>query len=165
MSMKFNALMALAALVALPLGASQAMAGPAGADVAKASSIDTRTHIIDVRKGRGGIAFRSRGGPRHAFRGGGRPGKHWHGGHGHRHHGHRHFRPRWYGAPYYYGGYYPDSYYYDDSYDYDDGGDAVVYADDGDAVARCASRYRSFDASTGTYLNNDGNRYICPYLR
>ncbi len=86
----------------------------------------------------------------------------WKPGGGHHHHGHHHrFYPRWYGVPYYYGGYYPDAYYYDD--DYDD--DAVVYAESGDAVARCAARYRSFDRASGTFLSNDGKRKLCPYLR
>lgn len=26
----------------------------------------------------------------------------------------------------------------------------------------CAQRYRSYDPRSGTYLNNDGNRYPCP---
>ena len=26
----------------------------------------------------------------------------------------------------------------------------------------CAQRYRSYDPQSGTYLNNDGNRYPCP---
>lgn len=26
----------------------------------------------------------------------------------------------------------------------------------------CAQRYRSYDPQSGTYLNNDGNRYACP---
>lgn len=26
----------------------------------------------------------------------------------------------------------------------------------------CAQRYRSYDPASGTYLNNDGNRYPCP---
>ena len=29
-------------------------------------------------------------------------------------------------------------------------------------VAYCARRYRSYDPASGTYLNNDGNRYPCP---
>ena len=60
--------------------------------------------------------------------------------------------------PYYYDyGYYDD--YYDDDY-------AVVYADEGDAVARCRARYRSFDARTGTYNPGGGRpRQLCPYLR
>lgn len=28
--------------------------------------------------------------------------------------------------------------------------------------AYCAQRYRSYDPASGTYLNNDGNRYPCP---
>lgn len=31
-----------------------------------------------------------------------------------------------------------------------------------DAQAYCAQRYRSYDPASGTYLNNDGNRYPCP---
>jgi hypothetical protein len=29
-------------------------------------------------------------------------------------------------------------------------------------AAYCAQRYRSYDPASGTYLNNDGNRYPCP---
>lgn len=29
-------------------------------------------------------------------------------------------------------------------------------------AAYCARRYRSYDPASGTYLNNDGNRYPCP---
>ena len=29
-------------------------------------------------------------------------------------------------------------------------------------VAYCSQRYRSYDPASGTYLNNDGNRYPCP---
>jgi hypothetical protein len=28
--------------------------------------------------------------------------------------------------------------------------------------AYCSQRYRSYDPASGTYLNNDGNRYPCP---
>lgn len=28
--------------------------------------------------------------------------------------------------------------------------------------AYCSQRYRSYDPRSGTYLNNDGNRYACP---
>lgn len=28
--------------------------------------------------------------------------------------------------------------------------------------AYCSQRYRSYDPQSGTYLNNDGNRYPCP---
>lgn len=92
-------------------------------------------------------------GPRPGRPHAGNPGKHWHGKHHHRRH-------RWYGVPYYG---YGSGYYYDDYAYYDDGPD--VYVDDGDAVARCASRYRSFDPRTGTYLSSSGKRKICPYLR
>jgi hypothetical protein len=59
-------------------------------------------------------------------------------------------------VPYYYG---PS--YYDDYYDDDD--DVAEYS--GDGVARCQSRYRSFDPASGTFLSNDGKRKLCPYLR
>jgi hypothetical protein len=29
-------------------------------------------------------------------------------------------------------------------------------------TAYCSQRYRSYDPASGTYLNNDGNRYPCP---
>lgn len=29
-------------------------------------------------------------------------------------------------------------------------------------AAYCSQRYRSYDPRSGTYLNNDGNRYPCP---
>jgi hypothetical protein len=29
-------------------------------------------------------------------------------------------------------------------------------------AAYCSQRYRSYDPASGTYLNNDGNRYPCP---
>lgn len=32
----------------------------------------------------------------------------------------------------------------------------------GDDEAYCMQRYRSYDPASGTYLNNDGNRYPCP---
>lgn len=31
-----------------------------------------------------------------------------------------------------------------------------------EAVAACARRFRSYDASSGTYLGNDGARHACP---
>ncbi|TXM72784.1 MULTISPECIES: BA14K family protein [unclassified Methylobacterium] len=31
-----------------------------------------------------------------------------------------------------------------------------------EAVAACARRFRSYDASSGTYLGNDGDRHTCP---
>lgn len=30
------------------------------------------------------------------------------------------------------------------------------------SAAYCSQRYRSYDPASGTYLNNDGNRYPCP---
>lgn len=63
--------------------------------------------------------------------------------------------------PYYYGSGYGTPYGYEP---YDDG---YVYAapaqgSSPDEVAYCQQRYRSYDIRTGTYLNNDGNRYPCP---
>lgn len=57
-------------------------------------------------------------------------------------------------APYYY-----DDYYYD--YPYASGG-YVSGGPSPEDVAYCTRRYRSYDPRTGTYLNNDGNRYPCP---
>jgi hypothetical protein len=37
-----------------------------------------------------------------------------------------------------------------------------VYGQDPNAVEYCASRYRSYDPASGTFLANDGNRYSCP---
>ena len=56
--------------------------------------------------------------------------------------------PYYYGAPYYppaaYGpGYYPAPRY-------------------GDSAGYCASRYRSYDPATGTFLGYDGVRHPCP---
>ena len=74
----------------------------------------------------------------------------------------------YYGPGPYYGGYYrpysegpplpPPAYYAPRPY-------AGGSRDDDDAVARCASRYRSFNPRTGTYVNNDGEERLCPYLR
>lgn len=36
-----------------------------------------------------------------------------------------------------------------------------IYGQDPDYVSYCASRYRSFDPASGTYLARDGNRYPC----
>ncbi|MCJ2105180.1 BA14K family protein [Methylobacterium sp. E-041] len=33
---------------------------------------------------------------------------------------------------------------------------------DPEAVAACARRFRSYDAASGTYLGNDGDRHPCP---
>jgi hypothetical protein len=152
--------LALAALVALPLTATAVSAAPASPNTGAAlSKIDAGSPLVNVRKGggHGGHGGHGGGGHWHGGHGGGHwhgGGGHWHGGHGH----HHHFRPRWYGVPYFYG----PSYYYDDYYD-DDDGDAVVYADD--AVERCAARYRSFDRRTGTFVTYGGQRKLCPYLR
>ena len=60
--------------------------------------------------------------------------------------------------------------YYGPGYGYGYGGPvyapAPVYVQPGygggDAEAYCMQRYRSYDPASGTYLNNDGNRYPCP---
>jgi BA14K-like protein len=60
--------------------------------------------------------------------------------------------PYYYGAPYYYAPYAPSVYgpgYYP----------APGY---GGYAAYCASRYRSYDPATGTYLGYDGARHPCP---
>lgn len=36
---------------------------------------------------------------------------------------------------------------------------------DADAVARCASRFKSFNVHTGTYITYGGKERLCPYLR
>jgi len=197
--MRVRRILAVATLMALPLGLPAAMAAPATPGTARAvSAIDAKGPVINVRNGgfRGGSGFRSGGGfraggfrghiggprirsfspgvrnfsrgayrarayggPKFAYKGGYKGGKHHYGNWAWRGHHRRHFRGRYFvGYPYYYGAYYP-SYYYDDDYYYDDGG----YSDDG--VARCAARYRSFDPASGTFLGNDGRRHLCPYLQ
>ena len=42
------------------------------------------------------------------------------------------------------------------------GGIAASAAQANQNHAYCAQRYRSYDPASGTYLNNDGNRYPCP---
>jgi hypothetical protein len=37
-----------------------------------------------------------------------------------------------------------------------------IGAPQGDAVAYCESRFRSFDPATGTYMGFDGMRHACP---
>jgi BA14K-like protein len=61
-------------------------------------------------------------------------------------------------APYYGYGYGP-GYYPAPGYAVAPG---YVEGGGGDAVAYCMQRYRSYDPRSGTYLNNDGNRYPCP---
>ena len=58
--------------------------------------------------------------------------------------------------PYYYG---PGPYYYGPGPYYAPG---PVYALGGDAVAYCMQRFKSYDASSGTYLGYDGLRHPCP---
>jgi len=81
---------------------------------------------------------------------------------GYRQH-HRHHR-HVFGPSVYFGSAYAAQPYYYDDYSYQEepyvgivpGGSAP------DEVAYCQQRYRSYDVRTGTYLNNDGNRYPCP---
>jgi hypothetical protein len=63
--------------------------------------------------------------------------------------------PYYYGGPYYYYGapYYPPAAYGPDYYP------APGY---GGNAAYCASRYRSYDPATGTFLGYDGVRHPCP---
>jgi BA14K-like protein len=56
------------------------------------------------------------------------------------------YGPYYYGAPYYYP---PAAYYPAPGY----GGNAAAY---------CASRYKSYDPATGTFLGYDGARHPCP---
>jgi hypothetical protein len=65
------------------------------------------------------------------------------------------FGPSYYDYGYDYG-YYP---YDDESYAYVAPG---AVAEDGDSVAYCQQRFRSYDPSTGTYLGYDGLRHPCP---
>lgn len=70
-------------------------------------------------------------------------------------------------GPGYYGytdpGYVVDNGYADNGYVDDEPVVAVPSASGGDSDdAYCRQRYRSYDPRTGTYLNNDGNRYPCP---
>ena len=60
--------------------------------------------------------------------------------------------PYYYGEPYYYS--YGEPYYYGPGY-------YPAPGNGGDA-AYCASRYRSYDPATGTYLGYDGVRHPCP---
>jgi hypothetical protein len=98
--------------------------------------------------------------------GGGYGGRHYHGGGRY----HRHYRGGGFwpgfaigagiGSSY---GYYGSSpHYYDDGY-YDDSVVAVSPAPaDGDAVAYCMQRFKSYDPASGTYLGYDGKRHPCP---
>jgi hypothetical protein len=51
--------------------------------------------------------------------------------------------------------YYPGPYYYGP-------GPYVAYPADGDAVAYCMQRFKSYDPASGTYLGYDGLRHPCP---
>ncbi|OAF14842.1 hypothetical protein AYJ54_41400 [Bradyrhizobium centrolobii] len=56
----------------------------------------------------------------------------------------------YYGSPYYYGPAYPPPAAY---------GPPPA---EGDAVAYCMQRYRSYDPNSSTFLGNDGRRHPCP---
>jgi hypothetical protein len=58
------------------------------------------------------------------------------------------YPPGYYGAPYY-----PAPVY---------GAPPGYAAPNGDAVAYCARKYRSYDPASGTFLGNDGARHPCP---
>jgi hypothetical protein len=78
------------------------------------------------------------------------------------------------------GGYgYDDNYAYSPGYAYSSGpgyaytagpgyayapgpGYATSYGDDGNDVAYCQQRFRSYDPSSGTYMGYDGLRHSCP---
>lgn len=161
---------AAALSLALPLATmSPAGATPAGLAGGSApllaQTIDSDVTTVQFR-GRGGGGFRG-GGFRGGFRGGG-----YRGG----------FGRRGFGgvgiglgtglllggalaaSPYYYGSGYPGYY---GGYGY--GGPVVVdegYADDsvveGNDVASCSQRFKSYNPATGTYLGYDGLRHPCP---
>jgi hypothetical protein len=157
MTSKTTRRIGLAALLAIPLMALAQVPSAGAAPIGNMGSrMETAPNAsVLVRRGGGGGHHGGGGNWGGGHHGGG---GHWgghHGGHGGHFYG-RGFR-FFYGAPYYYG---PS--YYDDSYEYDDG-DVAEYS--GDAVTSCRSRYRSFDAATGTFLSNDGTRKLCPYLR
>lgn len=81
----------------------------------------------------------------------------WRGRHGHRWHGHRHHHRGHRGWGPAIGGLAAGAII----------GGAIAAsqaqaAANADAVAYCSQRYRSYDPASGTYLNNDGNRYPCP---
>jgi BA14K-like protein len=61
-------------------------------------------------------------------------------------------------APYYYGPY--PYYYYGTPYPPAAYYPAPAYG--GNAATYCASRYRSYDPATGTFLGHDGARHPCP---
>jgi hypothetical protein len=89
--------------------------------------------------------------------------------------------PSYYSSPYYGRPYYPSygygpsygysPYYgYRSSYSYRPAAPTYYYGAPGagfgsDAVAACASRFRSFDPRTGTYVTYEGEVVLCPYLR
>ena len=54
-------------------------------------------------------------------------------------------------------------YYYNEDGSYYGGGRRYYYSGAGDeSVSYCASRFRSYDPASGTYLGYDGLRHACP---
>lgn len=81
-------------------------------------------------------------------------------------------RPRYY-RPYYYRPYYgyryydappPVTYYETRPYVVQRSAPPPAYSGDPDGIAKCASRFRSFNANTGTYVTYEGEVRRCPYL-
>ena len=64
-------------------------------------------------------------------------------------------------APYYYGPYYRRPYYPAPAYSAPPPAYYPAPAG-GDAVAYCASRFRSYDPRSGSYMGYDGLRHSCP---
>jgi len=68
-------------------------------------------------------------------------------------------RPYYYGDPYYYPpAYYAPGYYPAPAYGYP----APAYGPGPGGGDYCASRYRSYDPASGTFLGYDGLRHPCP---
>jgi hypothetical protein len=59
-------------------------------------------------------------------------------------------------------GYYGPGYYAGPGYGPLPGGAYAPPPVEGDAVAYCMQRFRSYDSSSGTYLGYDGARHPCP---
>lgn len=80
---------------------------------------------------------------------------------------HRRYRPfPYYGYGYrYYDAPPPATYYETRPYVVERPPPPRAYSGDPDAVARCASRFRSFNVYTGTYVTLEGEERLCPYLR
>ena len=79
------------------------------------------------------------------------------------------YRPYYGYGPYYRPYYRPYGYYAPPPVAYYETRPYIVQrarpAGDPDAIARCASRFKSFNANTGTYVTSEGGQRLCPYLR